>query len=167
MRAAVLAARGADHISANDHLHEASDAAQRVPEGIYRGTAFGPASVRIHQLSLAVDLGDASAALRTADSWVPPARVPAERRSHFFVDLARAQVLARQPERALDSLDTARRIAPQHMRHSPEVKTTLAQMLAMVPRPSHDLLSFARWAGSMAALSSSGKEDREARSASR
>jgi hypothetical protein len=167
MRAAVLAARGGDHTSASDHLHEASDAAQRVPEGIYRGTAFGSASVRIHQLSLAVDLGDVSAALQTADSWIPPPSVPAERRSHFYVDLARAQVHAQQPEQALGSLWTARQTAPQHMRHSPEVKTALAQMLAMVPRPSHDLLSFARWAGGLAALSSSGEEDQEARPASR
>jgi len=72
MRAAVLAARSGDNTGANDHLREAGDAAERVPEGIYLGTAFGPASVRIHELSLAVDLGDVAAAFNAADTWVPP-----------------------------------------------------------------------------------------------
>jgi transcriptional regulator with XRE-family HTH domain len=167
MRAAVLAARGGDDARANDHLREASNAAQLVPEGTYRGTAFGPASVRIHRLSLAVDLGDVATALQAAEEWVPPQNVRAERRSHFFVELARAHVLANQPERALGSLWAAREIGPQHIRHNPDVKTALARMLCTVPRPSHDLLSFARWTGSLSAVTSSDEEDQEARSASR
>jgi hypothetical protein len=149
MRAAILAARAGDHAAANDHLREAGAAAGRVPEGIYRGTAFGTASVRIHRLSLAVDLGDVAAALHAARGWVPPTSVPAERRSHFFVDLARAQMLAGHPEQALGCLHTARRIAPQHIRHHPEVKATVAQMLSRVPRPSQDLRNLARWTGTL------------------
>jgi hypothetical protein len=166
MRAAVLAARGCDHTSATDHLNEAADAAERVPEGVYCGTAFGPASVRIHKLSLAVDLGDVPGALRTAENWTPPPSVPAERRCHFFIEFARAQTLANRPEEALESLGTARQIAPQHLRHSPEVKNALAHLLATVARPAQGLISFARWAGSLAPVNSVGEGDPEAREAS-
>lgn len=166
MRAAVLAARSGDHGRADDHLSEAVDAAGRVSEGVYRGTAFGPASVRIHQLSLAVDLADTTAALRAAQDWIPPQSVPAERRSHFFVDHARAQLLAARPAQALESLATARQIAPQHMRQSPEVQTTVAQLLATVANPSDDLLGFARWVGALTATGS-GEEDRAALPTSR
>lgn len=166
MRAAVLAARAGDRAAAAAHLGEATGAAERVPEGIYRGTAFGAGSVQIHKLSLAVDLGNVSVALQAADGWRPSASVPAERRSHFFVERARAQVLAEQPEQALASLYAAREIASPHLRHEPEVKTTLARMLSMVHRPSENLLSFARWAG-LVAFSPQGEGDQEARPTSR
>jgi transcriptional regulator with XRE-family HTH domain len=147
MRAAILAARGDDRASARAHLDEADEVAHRVPEGIYRGTAFGPSSVRIHRLSLAVDLADPAGALDAGRDWHPPPDVPAERRSHFYVDLARAHVLADQTEPALECLRDARRIAPEHIRHHPDVKTALAQLLARVPRPSAQLVEFARWSG--------------------
>jgi hypothetical protein len=147
MRAAVLAARAGRTATARAHLAEATDAARRAPEGIYRGTAFGPASVRIHGLSLAVDLADVAAALTAGRDWHPPVEVPAERRSHFYVDLARAHVLAGQCEPALGCLDLARRTAPQHIRPHPDVKAAVAQLLATVPHPSSRLVEFARWVG--------------------
>ncbi len=147
MRATILAARAGDRAAARAHLDEATDAAGRVPEGIYRGTAFGPASVRIHRLSLAVDLADVGAALDAGRDWHPPVEVPAERRSHFYVDLARAHVLAGQAEPALNCLDLARRIAPEHIRHHPDVKAAVALMLAKLPHPSTQLVEFARWTG--------------------
>ncbi len=45
MRAAVLAAREADADAAGAPIAEATTAASIIPEGIYRGTAFGPASI--------------------------------------------------------------------------------------------------------------------------
>lgn len=147
MRAAVLAAREGNADAASGHIAEAAIAARDVPEGVYRGTAFGPASVRIHRLSLALDSDDIVAALAATEGWIPPSTVPAERRSHFFVDLARTQVHAGRSETAVESLHVARRIAPQHVRHHAEVKTTLALLLARTPRPSQPLLGMARWVG--------------------
>lgn len=149
MRAAVLAAREGDPEAARGYIGEAADAARNVPEGIYRGTAFGPASVRIHRLSLALDSDDIEAALAVTDGWTPPLTVPAERRSHFFVDLARTQYHAGRADDAVESLHVARQIAPQHVRHHAEVKTMLALLLARTPRPSEPLLGMSRWAGIM------------------
>lgn len=147
MRAAVLAARANDASTAERHIHEAADAALRVPDGVYRGTAFGPASVRIHRLALALDLGDFASAISAGHGWVPPKHIPAERQSHFFVDLARAHVGAGDSDRAVVCLATARSIAPQHIRHHPDVHAAVAGLLATVPRPDSALLELARWGG--------------------
>ncbi|HEX8345711.1 MAG TPA: helix-turn-helix transcriptional regulator, partial [Actinoplanes sp.] len=91
MRAAVLAVRGGQQGRAHEHIAEAASVAARTPEGVYTGTAFGPVSVKIHQVSLAIDGGSPEEALRVAAGWLPPSELPAERRSHFFVDLADAR----------------------------------------------------------------------------
>ncbi|OXM43152.1 helix-turn-helix transcriptional regulator [Amycolatopsis alba] len=121
MRAAVMAARAGRALRARDHIEEAQQAARQVDEGVHLGTAFGPPSVRIHWLALSVELGDVGAALRLASGWAPPTRMPAERRSHFYIDLGRAFHLADQPARVLSAFREAKRIAPEHVREHPQV----------------------------------------------
>lgn len=147
MRAAVLAARDRQTERARDHIAQAADAAQRIPEGIYTGTAFGPASVRIHRVSLALDAGQPADALRAAAQWAPPLSVPAERRSHFFVDLATAQAQCGRPDDALSTLQVARRVAPQHVRYHPQVKATLLALSEQPPVRASALRELAGWAG--------------------
>ncbi|MFI2228556.1 helix-turn-helix domain-containing protein [Nocardia testacea] len=128
MRAAVMAARAGHAALATEHIDEARQVAVRINEGIHLGTAFGAASVRIHRMSLAVELGDFGAALRIATGWRPPTNLPAERRSHFYIDLGRAYYAADQTERALDALHTGRRVAPEHVRAHPHVREMIEQM---------------------------------------
>jgi transcriptional regulator with XRE-family HTH domain len=128
MRAALTAGRAGRKDQAADHLHEARSMAQRVDEGIWEGTAFGPASVRIHEVSTAVDLDTPLEALAAAEDWAPPATLPAERRSHFFVDLARAQLAVGRYAEVIGSLESALRIAPQNVRVHPHVQQTLAAL---------------------------------------
>lgn len=116
-------------------------------QGAYRGTAFGPSSVRIHELAAAAEMGDAQAVLRKAAGWQPPPAVPAERRSHFHIELARAQLWAGSPDDALASLHTAREIAPQHTRHNPCVHETARTLIHLQRHASDTLLGFAHWAG--------------------
>jgi len=144
MRAAVTAANAGLTEPAADHLAQARELAQRVPDGVYYGTAFGPSSVRIHQAATAAELGDAAAVLQLAKSWQPPATVPAERRSHYFIELARAQVWAGQRNDALASLHAAQKIAPQHVRCNPAVRRTVATLMRVQRHPTERLLSFAR-----------------------
>lgn len=147
MRAAVLAARDGQQELAYQHIAEAARAATQTPEGIYTGTAFGPASVRIHRASLAIDAGDPAGALRIAAGWVPPLDIPAERRSHFFVDLADAHVQCDRPDDALAALQVARRVAPQHVRYHPQVKAVLRTLSQRPARPTMALRDLARWTG--------------------
>lgn len=131
MRSAILAGLNRRPQDARESLDEAERAARRVPEGVYLGTAFGSASVRVHRLSLAVEVGDIGAALREAHEWKPPARsMPAERQSHFYIDLARAFVLTSDTAKAKEALRFARVIAPEHANSHPMVKTMSAQLAA-------------------------------------
>jgi transcriptional regulator with XRE-family HTH domain len=133
MRAALTAGRAGMKEQAADHLTEAWSMAQQVKEGVWEGTAFGPASVRIHEVSTAVDLDTPQAALAAAADWSPPATLPAERRSHFFVDVARAQLALGHYEDVIGSLKVALEIAPQNVRVHPHVRQTLAALASTSP----------------------------------
>src|SRR5439155_20119204 len=128
MRAAVLAARSGQAAQARDHLIEAHCWAARVPEGAYNGTVFGHASVQIHEVALAVDIGDPDAALSLVARWTPPGDLPAERRSHFYIEVARANSRVGARDRALEALVTARTVAPEHVRDHPQVHQVLGEL---------------------------------------
>ncbi|EWC64503.1 putative transcriptional regulator [Actinokineospora spheciospongiae] len=145
MRAAVVAGRAGKPGRAAEHLREARRAATVVPEGIYQGTAFGPASLRIHELAVAVELRDPLGIERAA-AWQPPAELPAERRSHYFIDLARAQLTLGRHEDAYLCLQAARRTAPEHTRTHPQVRQSLSTLLRTHTTPSTGLLDLAAWA---------------------
>ncbi|MBL7487882.1 helix-turn-helix transcriptional regulator [Frankia sp. AgB1.9] len=138
MRAAVFAARDANLADARLHACEALDIARTVPESVYLGTLFGLSTVRIHQITIAVDSKDPDGALRIAEQWRPGDDVPAERRSHYFVDIARAWADTGKPDQALGSLVEARAIAPEHIRPHPDVgrllATTVMEPLRRDPR---------------------------------
>jgi transcriptional regulator with XRE-family HTH domain len=162
MRAAVLAAREGRADLAEQHISEAEDVARRVPDAVYDGTAFGPASVRIHRLALAMDLNDVAAALKTGAEWTPPLEIPAERRSHFFVDLARAHAATGHADDAVQLLGTARQVAPEHVRHHPDVKAMLSRLLAETTRPTSALLGLAHWTQVTAGVGGAGPATRTA-----
>ncbi|MGW5130491.1 helix-turn-helix domain-containing protein [Streptomyces sp. NPDC004135] len=147
MRAAVIAGRARDGSAAVTHLTEAAVLADRVTEGVYRGTAFGPDSVRIHEVSVAVSLGDEyiGRALGVAGRWDPPTELPDERRSGFYIELARAQLWSGLPSKAFESLKTARHIAPQHTRVHPWVREDAATLRRLKRGDSESLTNFAEW----------------------
>ncbi|HEY8945825.1 MAG TPA: helix-turn-helix transcriptional regulator, partial [Polyangiaceae bacterium] len=114
-RAAVLSAKSGDSAGAEGHLKIARGAAAvlgRDSSLLY--TYFGPSQLRIHELAAHVELGDGPGALAAASNWQLPTDLPAERSSHFLIDLARAQVWVGACAAALASLLEARRLAPQH-----------------------------------------------------
>ncbi len=149
MRAAVVAGRMRDADAARDHLAEAGRLAGGVRERLYDGTAVGPDSLQIHRLSVAVELSeerDLRAAVDTAGRWAPPRDLPAERRSHYYIDLGRAQVRLGQRQHAVESLLVARQIAPQHVREHGQVRAELATLVRLDRGRDERLLNFARWA---------------------
>ncbi|MEV4254852.1 helix-turn-helix transcriptional regulator [Spirillospora sp. NPDC049652] len=147
MRAAVVAARLTEDLRVVDeHLAEARRLAHAVPEGIYTGTAFGPASLHVHEVSVAVELGDAARAVQAAGRQVPLNDLPAERRSHYWIEVARAQLWLGMRRQALRSLHEARHAAPQHVREHPHVRDALVTLLRLSVTPSRPLVAFAEWA---------------------
>ncbi|WP_411140396.1 helix-turn-helix domain-containing protein [Streptomyces sp. x-80] len=147
MRAAVIAGRAGDIGSVGTHLAEARILGDRVPESVYGGTAFGPDSVRTHEVSVAVGLGDAyvGRALDLAREWTPPPELPAERRSGFFIELARAQLWSGRPGEAFASLKVARRIAPQQTRTHKWVREDAATLRRLKRGDAGSLTNFAEW----------------------
>ncbi|MGW1951275.1 helix-turn-helix domain-containing protein [Streptomyces sp. NPDC001920] len=151
MRAAVIAGRAGDGDAADLHLGEARRLGDRIPEGDYHGTAFGPDSVRAHEVSVAVSLGSdrVSRALDVAQEWSPPADLPAERQSGFWIELARAQLWAGLADDSFESLKVARLIAPQHTREHPWARDTAATLRRLKRADAETLTSFAEWVGAV------------------
>ncbi len=132
MRAAVVAARLGHGDVAADHLVVSGRFARDVPDGVYCGTAFGPASLRIHELAVAAELHD-PAGIERAARWQPPQSLPAERRSHYYIELGRAELGLGRSADALGCLANAHAIAPQHVRSHPQVKRMAAALLRSSP----------------------------------
>ncbi|RAJ53832.1 helix-turn-helix protein [Streptomyces sp. KhCrAH-43] len=147
MRAAVIAGRADQGDAAEAHLTEARRLGDRAREGVYQGTAFGPDSVRIHEVSVAVSLGNehVQRAFDVAREWKPPAGLPAERRSGFYIELARAQLWGGLADDAFESLKVARRIAPQHTREHPWVREDASTLRRLKRADAESLTSFAEW----------------------
>ncbi|MFI1165677.1 helix-turn-helix domain-containing protein [Streptomyces sp. NPDC020801] len=147
MRAAVVAGRARDVSAAATHLDKARGLADQVREDVYFGTAFGPDSVRIHEVSVAVSLGDehVGRALEVASEWKPPKDLPAERRSGFYIELARAQLWSGFSDDAFESLKVARHIAPQHTREHPWVREDAARLRRLKRADVETLTNFAEW----------------------
>ncbi|MBV6697419.1 helix-turn-helix domain-containing protein [Kitasatospora aureofaciens] len=149
MRAAVAAGRMRRPDEAREHLRDAEVLAARVRERLYDGTAVGPDSLEIHRLAVAVEIGEHRDLLEAVDAaarWAPPRDLPAERRSHYYIDLGRAQMLLGQPQHAKESLLVARQIAPQHVREHGQVRAELSTMVRLSRGRDEQLLQFARWA---------------------
>ncbi|WP_026328017.1 helix-turn-helix domain-containing protein [Streptomyces sulphureus] len=151
MRAAVIAGRGGDAETANSHLAHARRLSEQTREGAYLGTAFGPECVRIHELSVAVSLGQdhIDGAFAAAHEWSPSHALPAERRSGFWIELARAQMWASRFDDAFASLQAARSIAPQHTREHPWTRETSATLLRLRRVDEESLHHFANWVGAI------------------
>jgi transcriptional regulator with XRE-family HTH domain len=152
MRAAVIAGRDANVGSAAIHLEHARQLGDQVArEGVYLGTMFGPDSVRIHEVSVAVSLGrdHVDCALRVATEWKPPADLPAERRSGFYIELARAQEWAGLQADAFESLKVARAAAPQHTREHPWAREVAGSLRRFHRADAEALSHFAHWIGAV------------------
>jgi transcriptional regulator with XRE-family HTH domain len=147
MRAAVLAARAGMPDEAAERMAEAQAIARQVPEGVYHGTAFGPGSVGVHELALAVETGDVGRAVKLAGQWQPPRALPAERRSHFHIEAARAYCWEGNRDQAVTALWQARRTAPQHARCNPAVSETIAVLIRGSRKPPPRLIQLATWVG--------------------
>ncbi|MFJ9338310.1 helix-turn-helix domain-containing protein [Streptomyces sp. NPDC101733] len=149
MRTAVVAARAGDPVAAYGHLREARTLAEGVPEGIHLGTAFGPSNVRIHEMAVAVSLGQdhVGRALDIARVWRPGDEIPAERRSGFWIEAARARLWSGNPDAAFRALQEARRSAPQHVREHPWAREDIAKICRLKRVGTASLTSYVEWMG--------------------
>jgi hypothetical protein len=127
---AVVAARRGDRARANEFLAEAATTAQRLGEDRNDfWTVFGPTNVGIHRTSVAVELGDAGAAVEQARA-IDPSHLPSlERRTHHLLDLAQGYGQWRKDHEAVEVLLQAERLAPQEVHFQPAVQRLVVELL--------------------------------------
>jgi transcriptional regulator with XRE-family HTH domain len=143
LQRAITASRIGDADSAYSYLEQARQIAARLGEGRNDfGTEFGPANVSLHEIAVAVELGDAGRALRTA-ATVDTSSLSAERRARVLIDVARAHMQRRQTAEAVAALRQAEDITPEQVRTHGVVRQLVSDLLAMQHPPSGELRGLA------------------------
>lgn len=148
LKQAIVSARSSDAQNAWAHLAQARQAAIRAGgDNNHYQLAFGPSNVAIHEVAVAVELGDGTEAVRRSQTFTLPPEVPAERSSRHFIDLARGYLWHGDRRGALECLQRARRLAPQQTRYHPMVRETLQSLARAERRSTGTLRGFAAWVG--------------------
>lgn len=143
LQRAVIASRVNDPAAAYSYLERASQIAARLGEGRNDyNTEFGPANVRLYEIAVAVELGDAGRALHAA-ATVDTSRLSAERRARMLIDVARAHAQRRQVSEAIAALCEAEQITPEQVREHELVRQLISDLLTMQDPPSAELRDLA------------------------
>jgi tetratricopeptide (TPR) repeat protein len=143
LQRAVIAARLNDPDTAYGQLEQAREIATRVGEGRnYYNTEFGPANVALHEIAIAVELGDAGRALRVAAN-VDPTGLSPERQARMLIDIARAHAQRRQVPEAVAVLRQAEEITPEQVRSHEQVRPLVSDLLTMQDPPARELRDLA------------------------
>jgi transcriptional regulator with XRE-family HTH domain len=144
LQLAVAAARTNDGDAAYAHLDQARQAATTL--GVDRNdydTEFGPTNVLLHEVAVAVELGDAGHALRAA-AKADPSRLSPERHARLLIDVARAHAQRRQVDQVIDALNRAAEVAPQQVQTHALVRGLMADLLRGDHADHPDLRSLAK-----------------------
>ncbi|HEU0088235.1 MAG TPA: helix-turn-helix domain-containing protein [Pseudonocardiaceae bacterium] len=143
LQLALAAAQSTDADGAYGHLETARRAAAQL--GADRNdyhTEFGPTNVLLHEVAVAVELGDAGRAVRVAAGvdavWLSP-----ERQARLLIDVASAHAQLRHPEAVVSSLREALRIAPEQIETHDRVRTLVADLLRGDRRTSSEVQELA------------------------
>lgn len=92
------------------------------------GTEFGPTNVALHEVAVAVELGDAGRALRVA-GLIDPSRMAPERHGRLLIDVARAHAQLRQTDAVVASLREAIQVAPEQVRSHAQARDLVGELL--------------------------------------
>jgi tetratricopeptide (TPR) repeat protein len=149
LQRALIASRVNDPDAAYAHLERATQVAGLLGEGRNDyNTEFGPANVGLHEISVAVELGDAGRALRAA-AVVDTSGLSAERRARTLIDVARAHAQRRQVTEAVAALRQAEDISPELVAGHEQVRQVVSDMLAMQDPPAAELRKLAGRVGAV------------------
>jgi hypothetical protein len=147
LRTAIAVARRQDRATTMELLAQARWAAERLGEDAnHWQTGFGPTNVELHRLAAALELGDVLYVVEQAPG-VDTAHMPAERTAAHLIDTGRALSLVARDADAVETLLAAERVAPQLVRHNPDVRETVKTLYRRNPasggRRSSPLLGLA------------------------
>lgn len=146
--AAVLAGRDKDGDTADGHLTEAEQIAERTgPAEKVHWLSFGPANVGAHRVSVLAELDQYSDAVQTAKTMTLPADWPPSRTAHHYAEVARAQLWTGRVDAAFSNLLEARKLAPQQTRYHPTVRETYAGISAAKRAMPNTVSNYGAWLG--------------------
>jgi hypothetical protein len=112
---AVAAARCKDRKTAGEYLSEANDMAQLVVrDANHLWTAFGPTNVKLHDVTVAMSLGDVQIAVDLIP-FIDTHGLPAERRVRHSIEVASAYCARNRVSDAVKELLMAERVAPEQI----------------------------------------------------
>ncbi|MEV0657165.1 helix-turn-helix transcriptional regulator [Streptomyces sp. NPDC050395] len=131
LAAAVATMRDGRAAAAWDLLHDAERVARRA--GVDRNdwrTAFGPTNVMMHGVHLAGEEGDATEALRLADTIEDDNPVlPLERRTRYLVEVMNANRLKQDDYATLYMIGRIRKTSPEEVKFFPLVREAVRDLL--------------------------------------
>jgi hypothetical protein len=134
LRGAIAAAEQDERHTAHELLAEAGNAATRLGEDRnLRWTAFGPTNAKLHQVNIAVTLGDAGTALDVARTVNLGNVTVTERRASFLVDTARAFLPRSKPDKAYLALRAAEEMAPEDIAGRPAIHRLVRDLITSAP----------------------------------
>lgn len=134
LRGAVAAGHRADRHTAASLLDEAQDAGRELGGDYnHRWTAFGPTNVQLHRVNIALQLGDAGAAIQEARR-IDLDRIPlTERKATLLIDTSRALTQWGKHDKAYNVLRFAHQLAPEEISARPAVHRMLRDLMATAP----------------------------------
>ena len=139
LQRAIIAARTGAARSAYEHIERARGIAARLGGGRNDyNTEFGPANVELFEIAVAVELGDAGRALRTAEE-VDASGLSSERRARMLLDVARAHAQRRQVTEAVAALRQADELTPEQLSGHYLARQIVSDLLAMENPPGEEL----------------------------
>jgi hypothetical protein len=147
LQRAVAAAKANQAENAYACLRQAREMAEQVGPGRNDyNTEFGPVNAALHEVSIAIELGDAGIALRAAEA-IDASTLSVERQTRFQLDVARAHAQRRQTDNAVSALMTALQLSPEMVHTMPAVRQLVADLMTMSQPPSDQLTTLARELG--------------------
>ncbi|MDT0304238.1 helix-turn-helix domain-containing protein [Streptomonospora wellingtoniae] len=149
LQRAVAAARRNEATTAYRNIAQARSVAERLggDRNDYN-TEFGPTNVSLHEVAVAVELGDAGVALRAADG-VDTSGLSTERQGRFLIDVARAHLQRRNADAAVSALEQAEQITPEQVRSHPLVRQAVGDLLTVQDPAGPALQGLARRTGAL------------------
>lgn len=137
LTSSVAAARRGDTWAARDRIREhARSAAQQAGERNAMWTAFGPTNVQLHAVSIDMEAGEASEALRLAGDVNIEATTSIERRTTFALEVARCYEQRHEDAAVLIHLLTAETTGPEDMLYN-SLARDLVRGLLKRARPTY------------------------------
>jgi hypothetical protein len=126
---AVAASRAGDEPDARWLLGDARETAARLGDRNDHWQTFGPANVGVHEVAVAVELGDPSGALDAARRVDVGALATLERQATHRVHVAHALTLRRRDPDAMRQLLAAERLNPEGLPHDTLARSLVAGMV--------------------------------------